>query len=85
MIRSHVLLHCANQRIVAARQEAWGGVHPASVRMLLASPRWEKRLLRFLELSGVERTMEDGADVEETRAERMDGWITWEHGDRKPD
>jgi hypothetical protein len=37
-----------------------------------------KRLLRFLELSGVRRMMDDGFDEEETRAVRMDGWIVWE-------
>jgi hypothetical protein len=44
------------------------------VQMLLASLRWEKRLLRFPELSGAGRTLENGADEEETRAKRMDGW-----------
>jgi hypothetical protein len=68
--RSHVLLHCTNGRLVAARQ-AWGGVHPGGVRMLLASPRWERRLLHFLELSGVGRVMENGEDEEENRIARM--------------
>jgi hypothetical protein len=36
------------------------------VRMLSANPRWEKRLLRFLELLGVGRALENGADEEET-------------------
>jgi hypothetical protein len=53
---------------------------PGSVRILLANPRWEKRL-RFLELSGVGKVMDDGADEEETRAARMDGWIVWEAGE----
>jgi hypothetical protein len=55
--------------------------------MLLASPRWEKRLLSFLELSGVGRVMENGAE-EEARAEKMGGWIVWEEGGgmaREPD
>jgi hypothetical protein len=78
MTRSHVLLHCTNTRLVSARQEAWGGVDPESVRMLLASPRWERRLLHFLELSGVGRVMDNGEDEEEARAARMDGWIIWE-------
>jgi hypothetical protein len=46
--------------------------------MLLASPRWEKRLLHFLELSGVGRIMENGEDDEEVRAAGRDGWIIWE-------
>jgi hypothetical protein len=43
--------------------------------MLLNNPRWERRLLRFLELSGVGKVVEDGTDVEEARAARLDGWI----------
>jgi len=50
---------------------------PVSIRILLNNPRWERRLLRFLELSGVGRLVE-GEDVEETRAARLDGWIAWE-------
>jgi len=38
--------------------------------VLLDNPRWERRLLRFLELSGVGRVIKD---VEEARAARMDG------------
>jgi hypothetical protein len=44
------------------------------VRVLLANHRWEKRLLRFLEMTGVGKVV-DGVDVEETRADedrRMD-------------
>ena len=48
----YVLLHCLNARLSATRVEAWEGRGPGGVRVLLASPRWEKRLLRFLELSG---------------------------------
>jgi hypothetical protein len=40
--------------------------------------RWERSLLRFLELSGVGRVMEDGVDEEEARAGRLDRWIPWE-------
>ena len=48
-----------------------------SIRVLLNNPRWERRLLRFLELSEVGRLVE-GEDVEETRAAKMDGWSAWE-------
>jgi hypothetical protein len=34
--------------------------------VLLANPRWERRLLRFLEESGVGRIMESGEDENET-------------------
>jgi hypothetical protein len=57
MTRSHVLLHCSNARIVAARQEALGNTHTGSIRVLLSYPCWEKRLLNFLDLSGVGRIM----------------------------
>jgi hypothetical protein len=40
--------------------------------------RWEKRLLRFLELSGVGRVVTDGSDEDEAWARRMDSWIVWE-------
>jgi hypothetical protein len=45
MTRSHVLLHCPNERLSAARTEAWEGRGPGGVRVLLANLRWEKRLL----------------------------------------
>jgi hypothetical protein len=41
MTRSHVLLHCPNERLRSARVEAWEGKDPGVVRVLLASPRWE--------------------------------------------
>jgi hypothetical protein len=72
--RSHVLLHCPNERLRAARAEAWEGKDPGGVRVLLASPRWERRFPKFLELSGV---MADGA-----RAAEMDEWIVWEAEER---
>jgi hypothetical protein len=75
MNRSHVLLHCRNPRLVAARTEAWEGKNPGSVRVLLANPRWERRFVRFLELSGVVRTVADGTDEESAHAARMDEWV----------
>jgi hypothetical protein len=53
--------------------------------MLLASPRCERRLLHFLELSGVGRVMDNGEYEEENRTARMDRWIVWEHRDRELD
>jgi hypothetical protein len=78
MTRSHVLLHCWNPRLAAARAEAWEGRNPGGVRVLLANPRWERRFVRFLELSGVGRTMKDGTDEESAYAARMDEWVAWE-------
>jgi hypothetical protein len=57
MTRSHVLLHCPNVKLRAARMEAWEGKDPGGVRVLLANPRWERRLVKFLEMSGVGRVM----------------------------
>jgi hypothetical protein len=34
--------------------------------------------VRFLELSGVGRTLADGTDEESAYAARMDTWIAWE-------
>jgi ribonuclease HI len=78
MSRAHVLLNCRNPRVAAARAEAWEGKSPGSVRRLLADPRWERRFVHFLELSGVGRTMADGVDEESAYASRMDTWIAWE-------
>jgi hypothetical protein len=78
MSRAHVLLNCRNSRAVAARTDAWEGKHPGNVRRLLADPRWDKRFVRFLELSGVGRTLADGTNAESAYASRMDTWIAWE-------
>jgi len=78
MTRSHILLHCAGPVLTAARVEAWEGRDPSGVRVLLSNPKCERRLVKFLELSGVGRRMADGTDEDEARAERMDGWIAWE-------
>ena len=44
------------------------------VRVLLANPRWERRFLKFLEMSGVGRTMANGTDEDNAHAARMDDW-----------
>ena len=83
MTRSHALLHCTNAKLRASRVEAWDGKNPESIRVLLMNPLWERRLLRFLELSGVGRLV-GSEDVEETRAARLDGRIAWEAEDSLP-
>jgi hypothetical protein len=82
MTHSHVLLHCPNKKLVSARAEAWEGKNPGGVRVLLANPRRERRFVRFLELSGVGRTMEDGTDEDSARAAKMDEWVVWEAEER---
>jgi hypothetical protein len=39
MTRSHVLLHCPNAKIRVAREEAWEGKDPGSIRALLSDLR----------------------------------------------
>jgi hypothetical protein len=51
---------------------------PRGVRVLLANPRWERRFVKFLELSGVGRVVADGTDEDGARAARMDEWVVWE-------
>jgi len=43
MTRSHIL-HCPNEKLVSAGMGAWDGKNPGGVRVLLANPRWERRL-----------------------------------------
>jgi hypothetical protein len=64
MSRSHMLLHCPNTKLVVVRVQPWEGKDPGGIRVLLANPRWEKRFLKFLELSGVGRVMAYGTDEE---------------------
>jgi len=77
MTRSRVLLHCNGDWLAAARTLAWEGRRPSSIRVLLADPRWEACLLKFIELSDVGRIV-DEVDVEEDWAVGLDGWIAWE-------
>jgi hypothetical protein len=74
-------MNCRNPQVVAARIEAWEGKTPGSVCRFLAEPRWEKRFVRFLELSGMRRTLSDGTDEESAYATRMDTSIAWEMED----
>jgi ribonuclease HI len=78
MTRSHALLHYPNATLAAARVEAWEGRNPKGIGILLSSPRWESRLMRFLELSGVGRYVDGGVDEDQAHAEKMDEWIVWE-------
>jgi len=50
---------------------------PGSIRVLLSNLRWERRLLRCLELSGVGRMVGNGVD--EKRSRRR-GWIAGSSG-----
>jgi hypothetical protein len=80
MTRSHVLLHCPNDKLRTARKEAWEDKDPGGVRVLLANLRWERRLVKFLEqpVSGVGRVIADETDEDGAYAARMDEWVAWE-------
>jgi len=78
MTRSHVLFYCLSEKIRSARVEAQEEKNPEGVRVLLANPRWGRRFVRFLELSGVGRTMADGTDEDGAHAVKMDEWVAWE-------
>jgi hypothetical protein len=60
------------------RIQAWEGRNPGGVRVLLANPRSESRLLRFLELSRVGGFVVEGVDEDEADATRMAEWVVWE-------
>jgi hypothetical protein len=78
MTRAHVLMNCRNPQVASARGEAWKGKNAGSARRLIADPRWEKRFICYLELSGVGRTLADGTDEESAYAARLDTWIPWQ-------
>jgi hypothetical protein len=63
MTRSNVLLYCQNPRINPAVERAWDSKQLGSVRVLLANPWWERRLLEKLRVGGI---MESGEGENET-------------------
>jgi hypothetical protein len=78
MTRIHVLLRCP--ALEDARREAWvdnttgAFTRPSSIGALLGNPRWEKRLLKFLSISGVCKLGPDKVDDEIRRITRYDEW-----------
>ena len=63
-------------QIACSASGSVGRQRSGGIRVLLSNPRWERRLLRFLELSGVGRLAGD-EDVEETR---RPGWTGGSRG-----
>jgi hypothetical protein len=61
-----------NANLQRARAESWEGKDPGGVRVLLANPRWERRLVKFLELPGGGRVMADRTDENGAYAARLD-------------
>jgi hypothetical protein len=70
-----------NDKLRAARMEAWEGKDLAASAFYWLTPV-EKRLLKFLELSGMGRVMADGIDGDGARCTAMDEWIVWEAEER---
>jgi hypothetical protein len=68
MTRTHVLLRCVAFEEV--RRETWTDpltgefTHPSSIGQLLGNPRWEKRLLKFLQHTKIGRIGPDLIDDE---------------------
>jgi hypothetical protein len=71
MTGSHILLHCRNPMIEAARGRTWDNKQPGSVIVLLANP----------EESGAGRIMESGGRERDPGGTH--GWIAWEHERRE--
>jgi hypothetical protein len=75
MSRSHAFLHRPNAELRAVRNEAWEGKNPGGARVPLASPRWERRLVKVL---GVGRVMADETEEDRANAAKMDERVAWE-------
>jgi hypothetical protein len=78
MTRTHVLLRCV--AFAEFRRETWTDpltgefTHLSSIGQLLGNPRWEKRLLKFLQRTKIGRIGPDLIDDEIRRVTRYEGW-----------
>jgi hypothetical protein len=78
MTRTHVLLRCPT--FEADRREVWKDpttgafTRPQSIGTLLGNPRWEKRLLKFLEKTTIGKVGPDKIDAEIRRITRYEEW-----------
>jgi hypothetical protein len=72
MMTFNALLHCRNRTLAAVQGPAWDGNDYRSLLVHLLNPRPERRLLRFLELTGMKRTVEGELDVDSCYAANMD-------------
>jgi hypothetical protein len=78
MTRTHVLLRCV--AFEEFRRETWTDpltgefTRPSSIGQLLGNPRWEKRLLKFLQRTKIGRIGPDLIDDEVRRVTRYEGW-----------
>jgi hypothetical protein len=78
MTRTHVLLRCPAFEDV--RREVWKDptsgafTQPRSIGALLGNPRWEKRLLKFVEKTTIGKVGPDKIDDEISRVTRYEEW-----------
>jgi hypothetical protein len=78
MTRTHVLLRCPT--FEAVRCEVWKDpttgafTRHRSIATLLGNPRWEKRLLKFLEKTTIGKVGPDKIDDEIRRITRYEEW-----------
>jgi hypothetical protein len=78
MTRTHVLLRCV--AFEEFRRETWTDpltgefTRPSSIGQLLGNPRWDKRLLKFLQHTKIGRIGPDLIDDEIRRVTRYEGW-----------
>jgi hypothetical protein len=78
MTRTHVLLRCV--AFEEFRHETWTDpltgefTRPSSIGQLLGNPRWEKRLLKFLQRTKIGRIGPDLIDDEIRRVTQYEGW-----------
>jgi hypothetical protein len=78
MTRTHVLLRCV--AFEEFRRETWTDpltgefTRPSSIGQLLGNPRWETRLLQFLQRTNIGRIGPDLIDDEIRRVTRYAGW-----------
>jgi hypothetical protein len=78
MTRTHVLLRCV--AFEEFRRETWTDpltgefTRPLSIGQLLGNPRWEKRLLKFLQRPKIGRIGLGLIDDEIRRVMRYEGW-----------
>jgi hypothetical protein len=77
MTRSHILLHCSNERLRAARMEAWKGTWrcPGFVSQSQVGAAVCK--VPGAVGSGEGDVMVDGTDEDGARAAKMDEWVVW--------
>jgi hypothetical protein len=78
MTRTHVFLRCVAFEEI--RRETWTdpltgeSTRPSCIGQLLGNPRWEKRLLKFVQRTKIERIGPDLMDNEIRRVTRYERW-----------